>query len=88
MSFAIPTVAPVTVTSNTVQPVAGATVQINTATPVVVTDSGAASTPVVVTGDGTLAVGTQKAQVVLDNGNINIGIARDANGNPWAWADP
>ena len=82
MSFAIPTVAPVTVTSNTVQPVAGATVQINTATPVVVTDSGAASTPVVVTGDGTLAVGTQKAQVVLDNGNINIGIARDANGNP------
>jgi len=66
-----------------VQPVAGSTLQFLPNSPaVVVTDAAAASSPVVVTGDGTLAVGTQKAQVVLDTGNINIGIARDANGNP------
>ena len=83
MSFAIPTVAPITVTSSTVEPIAGSTTTLNTATPVVITDPGSAGTPVTITGNGTLAVGTQGTQVLLTgDGNINVGIARDSNGNP------
>lgn len=83
MSFAIPTVSPIAVTSSTVEPVAGSTTTLTTATPIVVTDPNAATTPVVVTGSGTMAVGTQQAQVFLQgDGAINVGIARDASGNP------
>ena len=83
MSFAIPTVAPLTVTNTTVAPVAGSTTTLNEATPIVITDPNATTTPAVVTGSGTMALGTQGAQVVLEgSGTINVGIARDANGNP------
>lgn len=83
MSFAIPTVAPITVTSSTVEPTAGSTTTLNTSVPVVVTDPGSAGTPLTIIGSGTMALGTQSAQVVLEgDGNINIGIARDGNGNP------
>lgn len=82
MSFAIPTVSPITVTTTTVEPPAGTTTTLGTV-PVVITDPNAASTPATVTGSGTFAVGTQNAQVSLQgDGNINVGIALDANGNP------
>ena len=83
MSYAIPTVSSVTVTSATPQLVAGTTTTLNTSVPVVVTDPSAGANPVTVTGSGTLAVGTQSAQVVISGtSNIQIGIAKDSSGNP------
>ena len=83
MSYAIPTVPSVTVTSATPQLVAGTTTNLNTSVPVVVTDPSAGANPVTVTGSGTLAIGTQSAQVVISgSSNIEIGIAKGSSGNP------
>jgi Ca2+-binding RTX toxin-like protein len=83
VSFAIPTVSPITVTGATIEPVAGSITTLNSSTPVVITDPAATNAPVVITGTGTMAVGTQQAQVVIQgDSNINVGIARDSSGNP------
>lgn len=83
MSYAIPTVAQVTITASTPQLVAGTTTTLDTSVPVVVTDPSAGANPVTVTGSGILAVGTQSAQVVISGtSNIQIGIAKDSTGNP------
>jgi len=61
MSFAVETVAPVTVTS-VPQPTAGSTVTSGT---VAITDPNTASAPVTVGGNATAAIGTQNARVTL-----------------------
>ena len=79
MSFAVETVAPVTVTS-VPQPPAGSTVTSGT---VAITDPNTASTPVTVGGSATAAIGTQNAQVVL-TGTPRITTGLDASGAPLA----
>jgi hypothetical protein len=79
MSFAVETVAPVTVTS-VPQPEAGSTVTTGT---VAITDPNTASTPITVGGTATAAIGTQNAQVIL-TGTPRITTGLDANGAPLA----
>lgn len=78
MSFAVETVAPVTVAS-VPQPVAGSTVTSGT---VAVTDSSSGSNPVNVSGNTTVALGTENAGVRLTGGSPRVTIGLDANGNP------
>ena len=78
MSFAVDTVAPVTVTS-VPQPAAGSTVTSGT---VAVTDSSSGSNPVNVSGNTTVALGTENAGVRLTGGSPRVTIGLDANGNP------
>ena len=79
MSFAVETVAPVTVTS-VPQPTAGTTVTSGT---VAITDPNTSSAPVTVGGTATAAIGTQNAQVIL-TGTPSITTGLDANGAPLA----
>jgi hypothetical protein len=79
MSFAVETVAPVTVTS-VPQPSAGSTVTSGT---VAITDPNTASNPVTIGGSATAAIGTQNAQVVL-TGTPRITTGLDASGAPLA----
>ena len=76
MSFAVETVAPVTVTS-VPQPTAGSTVDSGT---VAVTDPASSTNPVTVGGTATVALGTEGAGVVL-TGNARVTVGTDANGN-------
>ena len=78
MSFAVETVAPVTVAS-VPQPVAGSTVTSGT---VAVTDSSSGSNPVNVSGTATVALATENAGVRLTGGSPRVTIGVDANGNP------
>jgi len=77
MSFAVPTVAPVTVTS-VPQPAAGSTVTSDT---VAVTDPNSASNPVLIGGNATVALGTEGARVQIIGGTPRVTIGLDANGN-------
>jgi hypothetical protein len=79
MSFAVETIAPVTVTS-VPQPPAGSVVTSGTAA---VTDPDSRFNPVTVGGNATVALGTEFARVNL-TGNANVTIGLDANGNPLA----
>lgn len=76
MSFAVQTIAPVTVTS-VPQPPAGSTVNSGT---VAVTDPASATNPVTVGGNATVALGTQGASVIL-TGNASVTVGVDAQGN-------
>jgi len=80
MSFAVETVAPVTVTS-VPQPVAGSTVSSGT---VAVTDPNSGSNPVNVSGTATVALGTENARIRITGGSPRVTIGLDANGNPLA----
>jgi len=78
MSFAVPTVAPVTVTS-VPQPSAGSTVTSGT---VAVTDPNSASKPVQIGGTATVALGTEGARVVLlAGGSPSVTIGLGSNGS-------
>jgi hypothetical protein len=79
MSFAVDTVAPVTITS-VPQPTAGSTVTSGT---VAITDPNTSSNPVTVGGNATAAIGTTSVTVTL-TGTPSITTGRDANGNPVA----
>ena len=79
MSFAVETIAPITV-SSVPQPPAGSTVTSGT---VAVTDPASATNPVTVGGNATVALGTQNAGVIL-TGTASVTVGLDANGNALA----